>query len=217
MTRNSTCLVSPVEMRTAPSLVSTRTWARPVTVYDFVHSSAAVVLVPRENPAIARAATPANLRKTPLLKGTMLIVGAYLVWRSNLLLTTVFLKKVTKPTPERFPPPSWRRGLLLTPPGMFHSGRSRFCPQGRQKLLGRQGVQHICLAEPTAPCRGHAILDVGQVPGAVGIGRDHYLHAALLAHTQINVLQVQPVGIGVALHGHAVFGAGIEHPFEVIG
>ena len=48
------------------------------------------------------------------------------------------------------------------------------------------------------------------------VGRDGHSDAPLLAHPKIDVLQVQPVGIGIALHGHAVFQAGFQHLFHVV-
>ena len=50
----------------------------------------------------------------------------------------------------------------------------------------------------------------------MGVGRNHHFDAALLAHAEIDVLQVKPVGIGVALHGHAVFRASLQHLFHVV-
>ncbi len=53
--------------------------------------------------------------------------------------------------------------------------------------------------------------------GVMGVGRDDHFDAALLAHPQINIGQVEPIGIGVALHSHAVFRGGVQHfPHVVI-
>src|SRR6266478_1124355 len=60
MTRNSTCLESPVVTRTEPSLESTWTRARPLTVYDLVHSSALAAAAAKVLARTARAAKPAN-------------------------------------------------------------------------------------------------------------------------------------------------------------
>src|SRR5882757_2150512 len=60
MTRNSTCLESPVVTRTEPSLESTCTRARPLTVYDLVHSSALAEATAKVLARTARAAKPAN-------------------------------------------------------------------------------------------------------------------------------------------------------------
>ena len=45
---------------------------------------------------------------------------------------------------------------------------------------------------------------------------DDHLHAALLAHPQIHILQVKTVRVGVAFHGHTVFGAGVQHLLHVV-
>src|SRR6266851_5490351 len=78
MTRNSTCLESPVVTRTEPSLESTWTRARPLTVYDLVHSSALAAAAAKVLARTARAAKPANrpnsLLGLPFEKGRAVIV-----------------------------------------------------------------------------------------------------------------------------------------------
>src|SRR5882724_10052448 len=78
MTRNSTCLESPVVTRTEPSLESTWTRARPLTVYDLIHSSALAEAVAKALARTARAAKPANrpdsLLGVPFAKGRAIIV-----------------------------------------------------------------------------------------------------------------------------------------------
>src|SRR6266567_1664066 len=66
------------------------------------------------------------------------------------------------------------------------------------------------------PRHGDAIADEGEVAGGVRIGRDDHLHATVLAHTEIHVLQVETVGIGVALHRHVVFRASRQYFFHVV-
>src|SRR6266853_2884315 len=88
MTRNSTCLESPVVTRTEPSLESTCTRARPLTVYDLVHSSALAEAAARVLARTARAAKPANrsnsLLGLPFEKGrAIIVVYASPVWRSE--------------------------------------------------------------------------------------------------------------------------------------
>ena len=52
--------------------------------------------------------------------------------------------------------------------------------------------------------------------GVVGVRRDDDLDAALLAHPQVDLAEVEPFRVGVALHGDAVFGAGVEDLFHVV-
>src|SRR6267154_2128898 len=66
MTRNSTCLESPVVTRTEPSLESTWTRARPLTVYDLVHSSALAEAAAKVLARTASATKPANRPNTLL-------------------------------------------------------------------------------------------------------------------------------------------------------
>ena len=50
----------------------------------------------------------------------------------------------------------------------------------------------------------------------MGVRRDHHLDAAFPAHAEIDVFQVEAVRIGIALHGDAVRGAGIQHFFHIV-
>src|SRR6266702_3666830 len=105
-----------------------------------------------------------------------------------------------------------RRALLLDP----RTGRPRLGPEGSQEFRGGQRIDDILLLEPAAPRHGDAVADEREVAGAVRIGRDDHLHAAVLAHAEIHVLQVETVGIGVALHRHAVFRASRQYFFHVV-
>src|SRR5262249_57315109 len=57
--------------------------------------------------------------------------------------------------------------------------------------------------------------NVRKVHGVVGVGGNDHLDAALLAHAEVDAAQVEALGVGVALHGHIVLGAGVEDHFHV--
>src|SRR6266851_7294979 len=127
MTRNSTCLESPVVTRTEPSLESTWTRARPLTVYDLVHSSALAEAAARVLARTARAAKPANrsnsLLGLPFEKGrAIIVVYASAVWRSEVRAMVPAIKG-TRIVSKRFrnrylPRPAL---LLLAAPGFGRS------------------------------------------------------------------------------------------------
>src|SRR5215469_1711754 len=78
---------------------------------------------------------------------------------------------------------------------MFLAGGARFGPKRREKLVAGQRIDDVLFLEPAAPRHGHAVTNEREVRCAVRVsGYDHF-HAALLAHPQINILQIQPVGI----------------------
>ena len=51
----------------------------------------------------------------------------------------------------------------------------------------------------------------------MGIRGDHDFHALFLAHAEVDVFEVEAVGVGIALHGDAIFGAGVEDFLHVVG
>src|SRR5712691_6187436 len=211
-TRNSTCLPSLELTRTLPSLVSIRTLALPDTAKDFTTSSAP-----------ARGATAATAKRAALaIPSRMATVG----WVSSFMGKSPpqfsVLPSDTTARDKRFRSRGLPgrglgsnplcRALLLAP----RTGRPRLGPEGSQEFRGGQRIDDILLLEPAAPRHGNAIADEGEVASAVRIGRDDHLHATVLAHTEIDVLQVETVGIGVALHRHAVFHASRQYFFHVV-
>ena len=49
----------------------------------------------------------------------------------------------------------------------------------------------------------------------MGIGVDDDLDAVLLGHAQVNVAQVEAVGIGVEFHRDFVFGGGFKYGVDI--
>src|SRR6266851_1087358 len=211
-TRNSTCLPSLGLTRTLPSLVSTRTLARPDTAKDFTTSSAPARGAPAATAKRAALAIPSRMATVGWVSSFMgKSPPQFSVVPSD---TTVRDKRFRSGgLPGRgFGSIPLRRALLLAP----RTGRPRLGPEGRQEFRGGQGIDDILLLEPAAPRHGDAVADEGQVAGAVRIGRDDHLHATVLAHAEIHVLQVETVGIGVALHRHPVFRASRQYFFHVV-
>src|SRR6266566_1102668 len=211
-TRNSTCLPSLELTRTLPSLVSTRTLARPDTAKDFTTSSA-----PAQGAPAARAK-----RAAPAIPSRRATLGQLSSFMGKSPPQFSVLPSDTTARDKRFRSGSLpgrglgsiplRRALLLAP----WTGRPRLGPKGSQEFRGGQRIDDILLLEPAAPRHGNAIADEGEVAGAVRIGRDDHLHATVLAHAEIHVLQVETVGIGVALHRHPVFRASRQYFFHVV-
>ena len=77
--------------------------------------------------------------------------------------------------PANRPAGSGEQAFLLAPPRRLGLGHSGLGPQSRQDPLWRQRIQHISLAQPPAPRCLYAVLDVRQVAGAVGIGRNDHI------------------------------------------
>ena len=50
----------------------------------------------------------------------------------------------------------------------------------------------------------------------MGVCGDDDFDAAIFAHAEVDILEVEAVGIGIALHGHAVLGAGGQDFFHVV-
>src|SRR5882672_11213913 len=97
------------------------------------------------------------------------------------------------------PWPSWavrvrRSALALAFGSVFLAGAAGLTAELLQELLRWQGIDDVLLLEPAAPGHGDAVADEGEVSGVVGVGRDNHLDAALLAHAQIDVFQVEAVG-----------------------
>src|ERR1700681_2107766 len=68
------------------------------------------------------------------------------------------------------------------------------------KFLRRQGVQDIVFGEPGATRLGDSVTYFLHVRSMVGIGVDDNFHPMLLGHAQMNVAEVEPLGVGVQLH-----------------
>src|SRR6266851_6169371 len=211
-TRNSTCFPSLELTRTLPSLVSIRTLARPDTAKDFTTSSAP-----------ARGATAATAKRAALaIPSRMATLGLLRNFMGKSPPQFSVLPSDTTARDKRFRSRGLPgrglgsiplcRALLLAP----RTGRPGLRPKGSQEFRGGQGIDDILLLEPAAPRHGNAIAHEGQVAGAMRIGRDDHLHATVLAHAEIHVLQVETVGIGVALHRHAVFRASRQYFFHVV-
>src|ERR1700687_443158 len=73
-------------------------------------------------------------------------------------------------------------------------------PQRPQKFPHPQRINHILLLQPPSPRHHHPVPYKTQIPRTVRIRRNHHLHALLLAHSQIHILQIQPVRVRIALH-----------------
>ena len=73
-------------------------------------------------------------------------------------------------------------------PAMLHRFR---------ELLGGQGVEHVIFREPGAAGLQDAVADFFHMRSVVGIGVDHDFHASLLGLAQVNVVEVEAVGIGI--------------------
>src|SRR5712691_8215750 len=211
-TRNSTCFVLLVVTRTLASLVSTRTLALPVTLKDLTTSSAP-----------ARGAAAATAKRAALaIPSRRATLGQLRSFMGKSPPQFSVLPSDTTARDKRFRSGSLPgrgfgsvplcRALLLAP----RTGRPRLVPEGSQEFRGGQGIDDILLLEPAAPRHGNPVADEGEVAGAVRIGRDDHLHATILAHAEIHVLQVETVGIGVALHRHPVFRASRQYFFHVV-
>src|SRR6266446_9413267 len=211
-TRNSTCLPSLELTRTLPSLVSTRTLARPDTAKDFTTSSAAAQGVIAATAKRAALAIPSRMATLGLPRNFMgksppqfSVLPSDTTARDKRFRSGSLVGRGLDSIPLR-------RALLLAP----RTGSPKLVPEGSQEFRGGQGIDDILLLEPAAPRHGDAIADEGQVTGGVRIGRDDHLHAAVLAHAEIDVLQVETVGIRVTLHRHAVFRASRQYSFHVV-
>src|SRR6266446_6904904 len=89
-------------------------------------------------------------------------------------------------------------------------------PEKRVSVGPWQRVYYVMLFQPAPAGHGYPIPDEGKVSRAVGVGGNDHLDAAVLAHPQINVFEVEAIGVGVTLHSHAVFGTSLENLFHVV-
>src|SRR5712671_1177447 len=229
MTRNSTCLLSPVAMRTLPSLVSTRTCARPGMEYTFENSSAEARGV---SPAIVNSAAKpvasftaiSGWRASFMAESSVRCASKtrYDNWRGNVPrgVSPCSLRKGPerhrRKTPHRWCGDRGTAKELTLGGGLFRASGAGFGPQGGEKLVDRQGINDISLLEPATPRHGHAVADERQMQGVVGVGRDDHLDPAFLAHAQIDVGEIKTVGVRVAFHGHAVFCRGVQNLGHVV-
>src|SRR5882672_10318361 len=83
--------------------------------------------------------------------------------------------------------------LLALRGGLLALEGARLRSQGRQELIHGQGIDDISRFQPAPARHGHPVPDELQMWRVVGIGVDHYLYSAFLAHAQVHVGQVQPI------------------------
>jgi hypothetical protein len=90
-------------------------------------------------------------------------------------------------------------------------------PSPTQELRGGPGVDDVGLHDPSAPRRGHAELDRGEVVEHVRVGADGDVNAQLPGAPGVGVVQVEPRRIRVDLDGLAVSFRGLEDLLQVDG
>src|SRR5712664_957635 len=113
-------------------------------------------------------------------------------------------------------PPKTSSSLSLPPLLASQPGSPGLVSESSQEFGSRQGIDDIFLLEPAPARHGDAVADEGQIGRVVRVRRDDHLDAALLAHAQINVLQIKSVGVRVAFHGDAMFCASVEDLLHVV-
>ena len=78
-----------------------------------------------------------------------------------------------------------------------------------------QRIQHVVFCQPGAAGLQNAVADLFHVRGVMGVGVDHDLHALLLGLAEVDVVQVEAVGIGIQLHRNFVFRGGRQNGVHV--
>src|SRR6266545_262764 len=88
-------------------------------------------------------------------------------------------------------------------------------PPNAPQLLERPRVHHVLRAEPAAPGDPHAVPDVREVLGDVGVRRDRDPHASLLREPARPVAQVEAFRHGVHLERDALLARHLEHGLQI--
>jgi hypothetical protein len=83
------------------------------------------------------------------------------------------------------------------------------------KFLPGQRIQHVLFGETGTPGLSDAVTQFFHVRSVVRIGVDDDFHTMLFGQAQMNVVEVEPIGIGVQFHRHFVFGRRLENRVEI--
>lgn len=81
--------------------------------------------------------------------------------------------------------------------------------EGGEEVVGAFGVEDVLGAEPGALELADAVFHFGEMAGVVGVGVDNDLAAQLLGQAEVAVAEVEALGCGVVLDGHAQFGGAV--------
>ena len=68
------------------------------------------------------------------------------------------------------------------------------------ELVSRKGVQHVVSGQPSAAGLQDAKADLLHVRSVVGVRVDYDLHAMSLGLSQIDVVEIESVGVGIQFH-----------------
>ena len=68
---------------------------------------------------------------------------------------------------------------------------------GFRELLRGQSVQHIIPSQPGAAGLEDSVTDFFHVGGVVGVGVDDDFHALLFGLAEVDVVQIEAVGVGI--------------------
>ena len=86
---------------------------------------------------------------------------------------------------------------------------------GAAKFFFGKSIEDVFRSEPCAASLQDAVLDLLEVRSMVSVGIDHDFDAAVACHAQVDVVEVEPVRVGVQLHRDLILGGGLQHRFEI--
>src|ERR1700730_9021324 len=91
-----------------------------------------------------------------------------------------------------------------------------FGTQCGDELVHRKSIDDVGFLEPATPGHGYAMPYEWEVEDIVSVCGDHHFHASSFAHAEVDVGEVEAIGIRVALHRDAVFRGSGEDLFHVV-
>ncbi len=91
-----------------------------------------------------------------------------------------------------------------------------FGAQGGEEFIEWESIEDVFLFEPPAARGADAILHHGELIGGMRVSGDDNFDAAIAGHAEVDVFEVETIGISVALHGHAGGFGCVEDLFHVV-